>query len=266
MREQQFFFASFVPFCGWINSLLVLSVSTCGDIASRSFDRNRMTYIKIMLTLLVIATAYLAFELGRFAPPSLAQPYPSDAVLDRSVDHLELTDSTFEQAVAALSRKTGVPIEIDWQSFEGWDASRGNRHAITFDRTSLQRALSDIGMVYADLLVSEFRTKADGTLCLYGANTPGETRERIYDVQDLLTDQYWGVKSDPGSEQTNQADRLRSLVSFLDAHIGDSGPLLRHRLGSAYSIRGLAGKLFVCDTRSGQQEVESLLAWLRRMK
>ena len=230
-----------------------------------------MRYIKIMLTRLVIATAGLAIVMSRRAnSPAIAPVQPVADVLDTPVYRISLESVTYEQAVAALSKNSGVQISIDPSalgrvgSFRG--ASPGS--SFIFGGSTLSVALDDLSHLFeknGDRLF--YHDNGDGKVVI-SAFEDGRPCTRVYDVRDLLTDQYWGVPSDAGHAQANQSTRLQSLVSFLAARIGaNTGcytPMeTRYPVATIY---GLAGKLVVVAIPSRQNEIAEVLGWLRRIQ
>ena len=77
-------------------------------------------YVKIMLTLFMLATAILALVMSRPAPPPAAVVPPAsfDSVLGTVIDSIEITDMPVEAAVRAIRDKTGVDIQVAWESFD----------------------------------------------------------------------------------------------------------------------------------------------------
>ncbi|HET6247212.1 MAG TPA: hypothetical protein VFE47_05875, partial [Tepidisphaeraceae bacterium] len=115
--------------------------------------------------------------------------------------------------------------------------------------------------------IIEFETTADGALRIF-ARSGTANRVRIYDVSDLLSDEYWGSKSDPAQRHLIDEARLASLASFVSLHLDGAGGIGAGggAITPPSSVEGVAGKLIVSDTPLNQREVETLLGWLRRMR
>ena len=75
---------------------------------------------------------------------------------------------------------------------------------------------------------------------------------RAYDVRDLLSDDYWGVKTPPGEFEAVQKERMLSLRSIVREYI-DSGESNDPFSGVAAGehVEALAGRLIVTHTAAG---------------
>lgn len=234
-------------------------------------------YVKIMLTLLVAVSAFIALRLA--VPPAASPlvvagaPGVADLALDSKIDFLELNAVPASQAVKVIEQKAGIHIVVKWDALGMQSIS-----------PSTPVTLSLQNVVTADALASVLQS--DGKDWQLTCNTSGdtatvsvldriptlETSVRVYDVRDLLTDEYWGVKSEASEAQSNQKLRTDSLMNILTAYAGavgwDPSDHFRGRQSAVVTTekQEFAGRIIVTQSTQGHRRVEEVLAWLRQMR
>jgi hypothetical protein len=119
----------------------------------------------------------------------------------------------------------------------------------------------EFDVIHGTVLIA---TSVQGTSRTFPA---GALTLRIYDVRDLLTDEYWGYQSADQSvfEGDSRLGELRWLVQNLAGMKNyelQSGTHGQEPEGFA-SINSSAGRLFVVQTAYGHLQVEAFLARLR---
>jgi hypothetical protein len=228
-------------------------------------------YVRIMLTLLVAATAFIAVRLAipsRSVPVSVSTPGVAEAALDGTIDSLEFNATPAEQAVKVIEQKTGIHIVVNWDSL----VKRGVSPQSPVTASLQYVAVSDALHAILQAGNKDWRLTSNSlgdTLTLSVLDDVPRYRlsVRVYDVRDLLTDEYWGAKSEAAA--ATEIDRLNSLTGLVDTYVrgerldiqrlDDTGPPTPH-------VTGFAGKLIVSQTTEGHRRVEHFLAWLRRMR
>jgi hypothetical protein len=233
-------------------------------------------YVKVMLTILVAVSAFIAVRLAfpPSSPPLVGQaPGVADAALDAKIDSLELDAVPASQAVQVIEQKAGIHILVDWNSLGSQSVSRNTPVTLSLHNVVVADALS-------------CALQADGKDWQLTCNTWGDTANiyvldriptlqtsvRVYDVRDLLSDEYWGIKSGPEESQPNQTQRMDSLAGMLTAYAGLDGwkPSAHFSGGQSAIVKtethGFAGRIIVTQTTHGHRRVQELLAWLRQMR
>jgi hypothetical protein len=224
-------------------------------------------YVKIMLTLFVLATAILALVMGHSAPPAAAVVPPAsfNSVLGTVIDSIEITDMPVERAVRAIRDKTGVDIQVAWESFENATPPLLRTQAVTLSlrHVTLEEALHAVLGRYAWFDAFGKQVNVSGN----GARTSFHMVVRAYDVRDLLSDKYWGVKTPAGEFEAVRTERMDDLRSLVREYI-DSGESNDPFSGVAAGehVESLAGLLIVTQTAVGHQKTANLLAWLRKLR
>jgi len=238
-----------------------------------------MKYVKVMLTLLVAATAVLAWVMRPVPPvqvsaPNVVPPNRFDEALGRMIDSIDIKDVPAQDVVRALHDKTGVDIRVDWETFEKSSPSFLRTEHVTFSLTHV---------TLCDALDRVFNRDASGGRNggrYVGFTSFGNTVEvrgdappssgmimRAYDVRDLLSDDYWGVKTPSGAETETQNARTRDLIDLVGNYVGSGvNDITFSGIPQGGHMESFGGRLMVTQTAVGHQCVANVLAWLRKLR
>ncbi|HET6251626.1 MAG TPA: hypothetical protein VFE47_28330 [Tepidisphaeraceae bacterium] len=228
-----------------------------------------MNYIKIMLTLLVAATAALAIVMrpapARTAAAQVIPPSRLDEALDLRIRSLEIKDLPAEAAVRIMEEKTGIDIFVDWNSFEktagGWGAQypfpRAEHVTFSLSNATLREAITCLFNCNKN---RPFFTRGIGNrIEVLDAAVPGQgLRSEMYDVSDLLSDDYWHISTPKGREDEIRKERMGDLISMLYSCGWVNG--------LDTGATPLANRIMVIDSDIGHQRLRQILTWLRRMR
>jgi hypothetical protein len=222
-------------------------------------------YVKLMLTLLVVATAMLAFRVSRPAvvvAPIPAPPGSAEAALDREMDPLPIWDLTVESAVRKLQIVGKVKLDVDWDALAKAGIHRGDP-IVGHTNSSPFREIIETTLTASHPGIR--------LVCEGEGDTVSVTTEtafakgltvRTYDVRDLLTDNYWGIAVAPAEIPDTQQGHMYSLVFVIETSIGEGtwdNP-------SVATIQTWAGRLIVMQTPRNHHKIERMLATLRQMR
>jgi hypothetical protein len=251
----------------------------CSQCASGSEDDEtgaKEMYRNVILTLLLIVAVIIAFEFRPGHATTQSEPKLSATarqILDRKVPNLVIRHGSPKEAMAALSDATGVKISVDWPSVPNWEKSKID---VELHDMNLGDALSYIFQMdreyYNGLEQVDFDV-VDGIVRVAAAPRfpTGFMSLRIYDVRDLLSDDYWmcGLGPDPIATQYQRADALETLIETVagsrnwDMQASRGGS---HGPGEEFGhgdMKVQAGRLLVVETTRGHEQVETALQRLR---
>jgi hypothetical protein len=232
-------------------------------------------YVKLMLTLLVVATAVLAFRVSRpvvVEAPIPGPPGSAEAALDREMDPLPFWDMTVEAAVRKLQIVGNVKLDVDWDALAKAGINRGD-HIVGHTNSSPFRETIETALTASHPGIR--------LVCEGAGDTVSVTTEtafakgltvRTYDVRDLLTDKYWGIAVAPADVPDMQEHRLESLIRVIEGSIGwrtweDRITAAVSQIpGNGASIDAWAGRLIVTQSPRNHRKIERLLATLRQMQ
>jgi hypothetical protein len=230
----------------------------------------------ILLTALLIVAIVIAIEMRATRPRTQAEPELSAVVqecLDRRIPNLVIYGGTYREAIEQMKRATGVPINVDWTTIPKWDAQKIDieLHDIALgDAVAYLFRMDRMG--FSDAEQVDFEILNDHLFITSSKRfPPSAVALRLYDVRDLLTDQYWGCASGPDPTQTQLA-RLDALARLIEAFAGSRNWIMGSRRGGSHGlgeefgygdIRFGAGRLFVNQTTRGHRQVEAALERLR---
>ncbi|HET6251170.1 MAG TPA: hypothetical protein VFE47_26040 [Tepidisphaeraceae bacterium] len=235
--------------------------------------------IYLLAALLLIT---IGIELSRTKPPvapssdSWESPRAAAlALLDHTIDDLSLENTTVRQIVDVLRKKTGVAIDVDWAALEKWndtridvelhDAKLGDVIAFLF---SYRRSCIN------DATIADFGVDRGAVVIAAAEKLPAAAlTERIYDVRDLLSDEYWGCS--PGTLTpeiyNNRAQAICRVLhdgtevqNWKDTGMGGSRG--SHEMDGEGTYWNWGGRLFITQTDYNQRLVESALTRLRTGK
>jgi hypothetical protein len=234
-------------------------------------------YVKFMLTVLVVATAMLAFRISRpvvVEAPIPAPPGSAEAALDREMDPLPFWDMTVEAAVRKLQIVGNVKLDVDWDGLAKAGIHRGDNIVGHTSSTP-----------FSETIETALTAGHPGLrlVCEGEGDTVSVTTEtaflrgltvRTYDVRDLLADSYWGIAVAPAETPDTQQGRMYSLVFVIETSIGQhtwtwddrSAAVASMQSGSIATIQTWAGRLIVTQTPGNHRKIERMLATLRQMR
>ncbi|HET6246089.1 MAG TPA: hypothetical protein VFE47_00175 [Tepidisphaeraceae bacterium] len=230
-----------------------------------------------MWTLLFVLLAVIGVEMARAIrrpPPAAPSPVQNQAdetaelaLLDRKIDRLSLENATLKQAVEALQTKTGVPIEVDWTDLEKWRDMQ----------VDLELHGARLGDVIA-FLFSLHRSRTyqcsqadfaavDGKVLITGSKVLPVTAmyERVYDVRDLLSDEYWGCAPGTVTGQVydgRSTELCRLLTEQSEIRNWKAVNVFGQMDGTATYL-DFGGRLFITQTAYNHRRVRSVLKRLR---
>jgi hypothetical protein len=253
-------------------------------------------YRNIMLTALVALAAVIAAELapGRNRQQT-TQPNRDEQLLATRVAEFSVHGVPLPQAVELLSKKTGVPIRAEWGPLKEYrdktvtvdisDERLDEVIAAIFDTRRVNpdglRDFVDFDIVNGVLVISSMKGLAQSRLVW-----------RLYDVRDLVADDYWGYPGHTGEVLAAKWKDQQALLAFApsssitpaspdvrDARLLDLALLIRQGAGmrnweytAGYGVilpaghalvQPYGGRIAVLQTRYGHRKVEELLAHLR---
>ncbi|MDB5331059.1 MAG: hypothetical protein JWP03_2210 [Phycisphaerales bacterium] len=237
---------------------------------------KRIVFQNVVLTLLVALSAFIAVRLALPAPPAavvVSVPGAAESAMNDVLHDVEFEAVPAEQVVKNLERRCRIHIIVNWDALGTARVARETPITLSSPSVTLSDALCAI--FQTDEVGRHVTLNAlDDTLTVSTVDTfrDNELTVRVYDVRDLLTDEYWGVKSDAAVAAGVQNERLNGLMIFLFEYAGDdhwdNAPFFgTHPPGQTGALlTAFGGRLFATQTTHGHRRVESVLAWLRSMK
>ncbi len=231
-------------------------------------------YIKIILTLVLLALGAIAAEVWR-PQPLPAEVHPArplaagDLKLREHVEHLDLRDLSREDAIAQLQTTTGATLVVDWRSLaEAW---RDDEKAYRSFKLKAVVGGAPLQAVLKGVLGHSACFQVDGSVISIARDDTVTAREmtvRGFDVSDLISDDYWGVRTpdaDVAAVRAARMERVRDVVAQHDGgaswhinYMGSGTP------GGNASISVLGATLVVTQTTDGHENIARILAELRR--
>jgi hypothetical protein len=242
-------------------------------------------YRNVVLTILAITTSFIAIRLALPAAPPGLDPFKSERifqanrqVLEKRIAHLSLKNMTVGQAIEQLCAQAGVPLAANWKGLEQTRDRPVDSELrdVTFgDAVQFLLCLDRSDWSYNPYPQVEFDV-ANGSVFIGLGNAlsaaPPEfparaMTVRIYDVRDLLTDEYWGYIS-TASVTANGESRLGTIAQLVQRHAGLknwelSGGTNDHGGLGVASMNWIAGRLVVAQSTYGHMRIEAFLARLR---
>ena len=258
-----------------------------------------MTYRNVMLTVLVLATGIIATELRPPRHPALPVPTPEDEVafqanrrvLETRIPELDLRDTTVGPAIDRIRQAARLGLAVNWQGLEDLRDRKVDivlRNVAVGDAIQFVLCLDQYDVSYMPIPQAEFDI-VSGTLIL-GAprilmqRDPNQfperlLRVRVYDVRDLLTDEYWGYASTASQTRAHEDARLHEVVGLVRQYAGMKNWAIETRSAGTHSsimsltsepdgsaaLNGFAGRLIAVQTTYGHMQIEAFLARLRAM-
>jgi hypothetical protein len=245
----------------------------------RVIPLNSILRGKLPLAVCVIAAATVAIWLAIHPPRDRRQSEdPLDFVLNERVNAWPWeTVTTLDAAIAGVSKANHIHIVIDWPELEAAGVSRSQRQYVLWSGDGIDGSLGPLihALVQA---FSQNPTRAELAPPVRFSLTPdgalfvtidhdAQGRLRIYDVRDLLTDQFWGTPADPASADAFRKDHEKTLSDLVinrlhatDYALSPTGYIL-----DLDRIDCLHGRLLVVTTPARHRHLERILAALRRM-
>jgi hypothetical protein len=232
-------------------------------------------YVKIVLTLLVVLTAVLAVGVSRprivveAAIP--APPGRADAALDRQVNSLPVSETTVEAAVKVLETLGEVKLDVNWDALANAGVRRTDRIQAHVNAGTFGSAIQSVLASGHPGLVLVCDADGDVVTVSTASAFVKDLEVRTYDVRDLLTDRYWGIKVAPADIDEIQGSRIASLAGTIEECVGE-GSWDRHNFtqvsygGSWAEFQWWAGRLIVTQTARNHRKIERMLATLRQMQ
>lgn len=225
-------------------------------------------YVKVVLTLILLATTAVAVAIWRRPPARIIAPplSPAEQKLAENIDRLDLRGVTRHDAVALLQQRVGIPLSVDWNTVGGTQVAPSSfrDEKLDFDLRdvplwfALQRILGYNVRYWTDH--GHIMVRDDSRYPIGGLIT------RIYDVRDLISDAYWGVSSRGANADAVAAARVNALRDIvIEGASGNSWVELGGlgAPGGYGSISAFGGRLIVSQTADVQVQVERVLAGLR---
>jgi hypothetical protein len=232
-------------------------------------------YVKIVLTLLVVLTAALVVKVSRPAivveAPLPAPPSRAEAALYRDVAPIYLWDIRLEAAIPKLEELGKVKIEVDWDALAKVGISRDEEICLLMNSGQFDEKIKTALTYNHPGLELVCDGEGDTVSVTTESNFAKGLTVRTYDVRDLLTDRYWGVKVAPPDVDEILDRRNSELAAMVEDCLGygnwERFAAPTHTgapVGAA--VRHWAGWLIVTQTAGNHRKVERVLATLRQMQ
>jgi hypothetical protein len=232
-------------------------------------------YVKIVLTLLVVLTAALVVKVSRptivVEAPLPAPPSRAEAALYRNVAALSLWNITLEAAIPKLEELGDVKIDADWNALSKVGISRDDQIRVLMNSGEFHEKIKTALTCGHPGLELVCEGEGDTVSVTTESNFAKGLIVRTYDVRDLLTDRYWGIKVAPADVEEIQRHRIESLAGIIEVSIG-GGSLDEYNLwlvtntGMRAELRPWAGRLIVTQTARNHRKIERMLATLRQIQ
>ena len=232
-----------------------------------------MMYRNTLLTALLIVAIVIAIELRPNPVATRMEPViPEPAqCLQRRIPTLTLRHTKVRDALEQMHKITGVEFSVDWLSIPAWDLEELNLelHDVTVNDALAQIFRINSSHSNVPLEQVDFDVVSGCVRIADASRFPAAVMTlRIYDVRDLLTDQYWGCASGPNPAEA-QADRNARLCGIIESFSGSRDWEAQRQITRFHVPRGeasitfLAGRILVRQTNQGHRQVEAALERLR---
>lgn len=234
-------------------------------------------YTKVVLTLLLLAM--IAVAVGQWSTDARHQPASvgprtsaaGEMLLRQRVSNLDLRGVTRLEAVRLLYDKTHANLVIDWPAFGRFPFSE--RPVLQIQNYGLDGYLENVSLLTAlkAIFGSHISCQVDGSIITVtgtGRLDSDEMMLHAYDVSDLVSDDWWGVKPPSAQAVSVHAARMERVRDIVTQHTEN---LAWHDnyIGSGISrgeasISVCGSCLMVTQSTDGQMEIADVLAELRR--
>lgn len=232
-----------------------------------------MTYVRWMLTLIALLLSVIAYRMlfpGPIPPP-IPAPDPVEAMLDRRLPEFKVESMRVDHAVALLAKQTHIPIHVDWADVEVHVKFKDRHISLDLHNAPIWVVLKTI--FGADWTNQGVHFNAERGEVLVGLGTFFKAEEmhiRVYDLRDLLTDEYWDETTPPEKRDVVRHERASAMIFLIQSEAalrnysfpGGSRNDDRSLDGFAWELE-MPGQLVVGQTSYGQRQIEIAIARLR---
>ena len=235
-----------------------------------------MTYIRWILTLIALLLSLIAYRtlFPGPIPPPVPAPDPVEGMLDCRLPQFKVENMRVDDAVALLAKQTHIPIHVDWADVEVHVKFKDRRISLDLHDVPIWAVLKTI--FGADWTNQGVHFNVEGGEVLVGLGgffKAEEMHVRVYDLRDLLTDEYWGETTPPEKRDVVRNERTTAVIFMIQSEAA----LFNHQFpggsraddgsldGFAWE-REMAGQFIVAQTSYGQRQIEMAIAGLRAKK
>ncbi|HWE97017.1 MAG TPA: hypothetical protein VG269_23850 [Tepidisphaeraceae bacterium] len=227
-------------------------------------------WMNAMVTLLAASMAIIAVKLAvprRMSAPLREKNIVEQKLMER-IPELKLKGMAVDEAVKELGKIAGVNIVVKWE----FPQDNRPRHRI------VDVDLHDISLLAAlhCIVGEDMHCNAEGEVVMVGppwSFYSADMTVRVYDVRDLISDEYWGSKSPQADAVPVEEARSHAIVRAVKDYTNienwvQSGLSTRAgpSSGGQATATACAGRLIVLQTTDGHLKVEKLLELLRKNK
>jgi hypothetical protein len=222
-------------------------------------------WMNAMVTLLAASMAIIAVRLAvprRMSAPLREKNIAEQKLMER-IPELKLKGMAVDEAVKELEKIAEVNIVVKWQFPQ---ENRPRRRVVDVD-------LHDISLLAAlhCIVGEDMHCNAEGEVIMVGppwSFYPADMTVRVYDVRDLISDQYWGSKSQQTDavhvEEARSHAIVRAVKDYTNIENWVQSGLSTRASPSGGQATACAGRLIVLQTTDGHLKVEKLLELLRQ--
>lgn len=235
-----------------------------------------MTYVRWMLTLIALLLSVVVHRMlfpGPI-PPAVPTPDPMESMLDRRLPDFKVENMRTDDAVTLLAKQSHVPIHVDWADVQIHVKFKDHPVSVDLHDVPVWVVLKTI---FGDDWINQgihFNVENGEVLVGLGSFFKSEEMHvRVYDLRDLLTDEYWGETTPPEKRDLVRTERATAVIFLIQSEAA----LANHQFpggsraddgsldGFAWE-RDMAGQFVVAQTSYGQREIETAIARLRAKK
>jgi len=232
-----------------------------------------MTYVRWMLTLIALLLSVIAYRMifpGPIPPPVPA-PDPMETMLDRRLPEFKVENMGVDDVVALLAKQGHVPIHVDWADVQFHVKFKDHPVSVDLHDVPVWVALKTI---FGDDWINQgIHFNVENGEVLVGLGNffkPEELHVRVYDLRDLLTDEYWDETTPPEKRDVVRHERASAMIFLIQSEAA-----LRNysfpggSRNNDGSLDGFAwesempGQFVVGQTSYGQRQIEIAIARLR---